>query len=83
MQFFPNIARNSFGAEIWGAGKGGEAHGVGLILGTRDIKDRRILTCLGSNYWGAAESENFGRPGSSPCQSPSIVPMVTHLFARG
>lgn len=22
MQFFPNIARNSFGAEIWGAGKG-------------------------------------------------------------
>lgn len=23
MQFFPNIARNSFGAEIWGVGKGG------------------------------------------------------------
>lgn len=27
MQFFPNIARNSFGAEIWGVGKGGGTWG--------------------------------------------------------
>lgn len=27
MQFFPNIARNSFGAEIWRVGKGGGTWG--------------------------------------------------------
>ena len=29
---------------------------IGLILGTKEIKDRRSLTCLGNSYWSTADS---------------------------
>jgi len=34
---------------------------IGLILGTKKIKDRRTPTCLGNSYWGTAEESGaFG-----------------------
>ena len=44
---------------------------IGLILGTKMIKDRRTPTHLGNSY------------GSSPCQSLSAAPTATHLFMGG
>ena len=35
---------------------------IGLILGTKKIKDRRTPTCLGNSYWGPADSGAFGTP---------------------
>ena len=32
---------------------------IGLILGTKKIKDRRTPTGLGNRYWGSADSEAF------------------------
>ena len=32
---------------------------IGLILGTKKIKDRRTLSSLGNNYWGSADSAVF------------------------
>ena len=33
---------------------------IGLILGTKKIKDRRTPTDLGNSYWGSADSGAFG-----------------------
>ena len=32
---------------------------IGLILGTKKIKDRRTPTGLGNSYWGSADSGAF------------------------
>ena len=31
---------------------------TGLILGTKEVKDRRTLTCLGNSYQSAEEPRN-------------------------
>ena len=41
---------------------------IGLILGTKKIKDRRTPTCFGQQLL------------SSSCQSPSVAPTATRLF---
>ena len=33
---------------------------IGLILGTKKIKDRRTPADLGNSSWGSADSEAFG-----------------------
>ena len=33
---------------------------IGLILGTKEVKDRRTLTCLGNSYKGTEDSGAFG-----------------------
>ena len=50
---------------------------IGLILGTKKIKDRRTPADLGNSYWGSADSA-FGT-----LQSPSVVPTAAHLFTGG
>ena len=34
---------------------------TGLILGTKEVKDRRTLTCLGNSYQSAEDSGAFGK----------------------
>ena len=41
---------------------------IGLILGTKKIKDRRTPTHLGNNYLGTTDSGDFGTPrGTGAC----------------
>ena len=39
---------------------------IGLILGTKEVKDRRTLTCLGNGYKGTEDSGAFGTHGEVP-----------------
>ena len=34
---------------------------IGLILGTKEVKGRRTLTCLGNSYQSAEDSGAFGK----------------------
>ena len=47
---------------------------VGLILGTKNIKDRRTPTCFGSSYSDTTDSGAFGT---------HWTPTATHLLAGG
>ena len=49
---------------------------TGLLLGTKEVKDRRTPTCLGNSYEGAAGSGVFGTHWGV---APARVPHCTHL----
>ena len=55
---------------------------IGLILGTKKIKDRRNPTGLGNSYWGPADSA-FGTYQRVTSPESSIVPTATCLFTGG
>ena len=49
---------------------------IGLILGTKMIKDRRTLTPLGNSYQGIAESRAFVTYwGRVPARVPQLHPL--------
>ena len=58
---------------------------IGPILGTKEIKDRRTLTCSGnsctperSRQWSPRDTV-----GRNPSQRPSVAPIAAHLFTGG
>ena len=53
---------------------------IGLIPGTKKVKDRRTLTRSGNSYWGPADRGAFVTQRSSPCQSSSIAPTAAQLY---
>ena len=49
---------------------------IGLILGTKEVKDRRTLTCLGNGYKGTEDSGAFGTHwGAAPARVPQLHPL--------
>ena len=49
---------------------------IGLILGTKEVKGRRTLTCLGNSYKGTENSRAFETHwGVAPARVPQLHPL--------